>query len=181
MGRHNNEFTNARDVRCRAEAPNLGIGIGIGIASSHAFATKTTLDDLDMLDADRLFFVLLVDFGWNEMPALEGCINAVRHFSVFSGEGVHGEQCVERVMRRDRLGDRGDHSFEVFNDDGLQMPLAALAECARRRAVWQGEDLLHRSAHLPARMRLQRRACGALRQCAAMIDARIDSPSDSLI
>lgn len=109
-----------------------------------------------MLDAEKIFFVLLVDFRWNEISWLEERINTVRHFSVFAGEGVHSEQLAERVMRLDRLGYRGDHSFEVFNDDCQQMPLATLAERARRSAVWRGEGVLHRSVPMPGRMRLTR-------------------------
>ncbi len=45
-GRTINEFTDAWDIVCRADAPNLGIGID----SFHIFATKTSLDDLDLLD-----------------------------------------------------------------------------------------------------------------------------------
>ena len=151
-GRHINEFTTAWDVVCRADAPNLGIGID----SFHAFATKTSLEDLDMLDPDRIFLVQLADFMWNEIKSVEERINTARHFRVFPGEGVHSEALAELVMRLDRLGYRGDYSFEVFNDDYQQMPLPVVAERARRSAVWLGEDVLHRSAPLPGRMRLRR-------------------------
>ena len=151
-GRHVNEFTSAWDIVCRADAPNLGIGID----SFHAFATKTALEDLDMLDPDKIFLVQLADFMWNEIPSVEERINTARHFRVFPGEGVHSEQLAELVMRLDRLGYRGDYSFEVFNDDYQQMPLPTVAERARRSAVWLGEDVLHRSVPLPGRMRLRR-------------------------
>jgi sugar phosphate isomerase/epimerase len=151
-GRHVNEFTTAWDVVCRADAPNLGIGID----SFHAFATKTALEDLEMLDPDKIFLVQLADFMWNEIPSVEERINTARHFRVFPGEGVHSEQLAELVMRLDRLGYRGDYSFEVFNDDYQQMPLPTVAERARRSAVWLGEDVLHRSVPLPGRMRLRR-------------------------
>ena len=72
------------------------------------------------------------------------------------GEGVHNEALAELVMRLDRLGYRGDYSFEVFNDDDQQMPLPVVAARARRSAVWLGEDVLHRSAPLPGRMRSRR-------------------------
>jgi sugar phosphate isomerase/epimerase len=151
-GRHINEFTSAWDIVCRADAPNLGIGID----SFHAFATKTALEDIDMLDPDRIFLVQLADFMWNEVRSNEERIDTARHFRVFPGEGVHSEQLAELVMRLDRLGYRGDYSFEVFNDDYQQMPLPVVAERARRSAVWLGEDVLHRSVPLPGRMRLRR-------------------------
>ena len=151
-GRHVNEFTAAWDIVCRADAPNLGIGID----SFHAFATRTALEDLEMLDPDKIFLVQLADFMWNEIPSVEERIDTARHFRVFPGEGVHSEQLAELVMRLDRLGYRGDYSFEVFNDDYQQMPLPTVAERARRSAVWLGEDVLHRSVPLPGRMRLRR-------------------------
>ena len=151
-GRTINEFTTAWDVVCRADAPNLGLGID----SFHAFATKTALEDLDLLDPAKIFLVQLADFMWNEIPSVEERINTARHFRVFPGEGVHSEALAELVMRLDRLGYRGDYSFEVFNDDYQQMPLPAVAERARRSAVWLGEDVLHRSVPLPGRMRLRR-------------------------
>jgi sugar phosphate isomerase/epimerase len=150
-GRHVNEFTAAWDIVCRADVPNLGIGID----SFHIFATKTALDDLDLLDPDKIYLVQLADFMWNEIPSVEERINTARHFRVFPGEGVHSEQLAELVMRLDRLGYRGDYSFEVFNDDYQQMPLPMVAERARRCAIWLGEDVLHRSTPLPGRMRLR--------------------------
>ena len=151
-GRTINEFTTAWDVVCRADAPNLGIGID----SFHAFATKTSLEDLDMLDPQKIFLVQLADFMWNEIPSVEERINTARHFRVFPGEGVHSEQVAELVMRLDRLGYRGDYSFEVFNDDYQGVPLPIVAERARRSAVWLSEGVLHRSLPLPGRMRLKR-------------------------
>ena len=151
-GRHVNEFTSAWDIVCRADAPNLGIGID----SFHAVATKTALEDLGLLDPDKIFLVQLADFMWNEVRSNEERIDTARHFRVFPGEGVHSEQLAELVMRLDRLGYRGDYSFEVFNDDYQQMPLPVVAERARRSALWLGEDVLHRSVPLPGRMRLRR-------------------------
>ena len=151
-GRHINEFTTAWDIVCRADAPNLGIGID----SFHAFATQTSLENLDMLDPDKIFLVQLADFMWNEIKSVEERIDTARHFRVFPGEGVHSEALAELVMRLDRLGYRGDYSFEVFNDDYQQMPLPVVADRARRSAVWLSEDVLHRSAPLPGRMRLRR-------------------------
>ena len=153
-GRHVNEFPSAWDIVCRADAPNLGIGID----SFHAFATKTALDELDALDPEKIFLVQLADFMWNEVPSFEERIATARHFRVLPGEGVHSAQLAELVLRLDRLGYRGDYSFEVFNDDYQQMPLHTVTERARRSAVWLGEDVLRRSVPLPGRMRLRRNA-----------------------
>ncbi len=122
-GRTVNEFPQAWDIVCRADMPNLGIGID----SFHAFATRTPLEDLDILDPERIFLVQLADFMWQEVRSVEERISTARHFRVFPGEGVHSEQVAELVMRLDAMGYRGDYSFEVFNDDYQQMPLDAVA------------------------------------------------------
>ena len=54
-GRTINQFTEAWEVVSRADAPNLGIGID----SFHAFATKSSLDDLEMLP--RIYRQILVE------------------------------------------------------------------------------------------------------------------------
>jgi len=150
-GRTVNEFTLAWDVVSRADAPNLGIGID----SFHAFATKTSLDELDMLDPEKIFLVQLADFMWQDIRSVEERINTARHFRVFPGEGVHSQQLAELVMRLAALGYRGDYSFEVFNDDYLQIPLPVVAQRARRSAEWLGEEVLRRSVPLPNRMQLR--------------------------
>lgn len=150
-GRTVNEFPQAWDIVCRADMPNLGLGID----SFHAFATRTPLEDLDMLDPERLFLVQLADFMWQEVRSVEERISTARHFRVFPGEGVHSEQVAELVMRLDAMGYRGDYSFEVFNDDYQQMPLDTVAQRAYRSALWLGEDVLRRSVPLPGTLRLR--------------------------
>jgi sugar phosphate isomerase/epimerase len=152
-GRTINEFTTAWEVVSRADAPNLGIGID----SFHIFAAKTPLDALDELDPDKVFLVQLADFMWQETRSFEERMTTARHFRVFPGEGVHSEQVAELVTRLDTLGYRGDYSFEVFNDDYQQIPLSAVADRARRSALWLGEEVLRRSVPLPGAMRLKGR------------------------
>ena len=150
-GRHINEFTQAWDVVCRADAPNLGLAID----SFHIFATKTPLDALDELDPGKIFLVQLADFMWQEIRSVEERITTARTFRVFPGEGVHSEQLSEIVTRLDRLGYDGDYSFEVFNDDYQQMRPEMVAERGFRAAQWLGEDVLKRSIPLPGQMRLR--------------------------
>ena len=150
-GRTINEYTTAWDVVCRADAPNLGLGLD----SFHIFATKTSLDDLDLLDPRKIFLVQLADFMWQEIRTVEERISTARTFRVFPGEGVHSEQVADLITRLATLGYRGDYSFEVFNDDYQQMPLPLVAQRARASAVWLGEDVLRRSVPLPYRMRLK--------------------------
>lgn len=150
-GRTINEFPQAWDVVCRADAPNLGIGLD----SFHSFAMKTSLDELELIDPDKIFLVQLADFMWNEIRSVEERINTARHFRVFPGEGVHSQQVADMVLRLDRLGYRGDYSFEVFNDDYQQMRTNVVAERALRSAQWLGETILQRSVPLPGQMRLK--------------------------
>ena len=150
-GRTINEFPQAWDVVCRADAPNLGLGLD----SFHTFAMNTPLDELDMIDPQKIFLVQLADFMWNEIRSVEERINTARHFRVFPGEGVHSQQAADMVLRLDRIGYRGDYSFEVFNDDYQQMPLGRVADRAYRSALWLGETVLKRSVPLPGKMRLK--------------------------
>jgi len=151
-GRVINEFPQAWDIICQADMPNLGLGFD----SYHMFATNTSLDELDILDPDKIFLVQLADFMWTEIKSVEERIATARHFRVFPGEGVHSEALATLVTRLHGLGYRGDYSFEVFNDDYQQMPLPAVAERAWRSALWLGEDVLRRSVPLPNQMRLKR-------------------------
>ena len=152
-GRTINEFGAAWDVICRADMPNLGIGLD----SFHMVAAQSSLDDLDLLDAQKIFLVQLADFMWTEARSFEERMTTARHFRVFPGEGVHSDAIAELVLRLDALGYRGDYSFEVFNDDYQGIPLEAVCERARRAAVWLGEDVLRRAVPLPNRMRLKGR------------------------
>jgi sugar phosphate isomerase/epimerase len=150
-GRTINEFTTAWEVVSRADVPNLGIGLD----SFHMFATETPLDDLELLDPEKIFLVQLADFMWREIRSVEERITTARHFRVFPGEGVHSEALADVVRRLHALGYRGDYSFEVFNDDYQQIPLPVVAQRARRSALWLGEDVLRRSVPLPNQMRLR--------------------------
>jgi sugar phosphate isomerase/epimerase len=151
-GRTVNEFPQAWELICQADMPNLGLGFD----SFHMFATKTPLDELDMLDPRKIFLVQLADFMWTEIKSVEERIATARHFRVFPGEGVHSEALAALVARLHGLGYRGDYSFEVFNDDYQQMPLATVAARAHRSALWLGEDVLRRSVPLPNQIRLKR-------------------------
>jgi sugar phosphate isomerase/epimerase len=151
-GRSVNEFPQAWDLISQADMPNLGLGFD----SFHFFATKTPLEELEILDPDRIFLVQLADFMWNEIKTVEERISTARTFRVFPGEGVHSEALATLVLKLHALGYRGDYSFEVFNDDYQQMPLDTVAERASRAALWLGEDVLRRSVPLPNSIRLKR-------------------------
>jgi sugar phosphate isomerase/epimerase len=144
-GRHLNDSVGAWRVVERANAPNLGIGID----SFHSFATRTPTEVLQDIDPGKIFLVQLSDFMWQEIRSVEERIDTARHFRVFPGEGVHSDELRRLVIELDRMGYRGDYSFEVFNDDYTQLPLPVVAERARRSAAWLAEDVLHRAVPLP--------------------------------
>jgi sugar phosphate isomerase/epimerase len=150
-GRTVNEYTTAWEVVSRADCPNLGLCID----SFHILAAGTPLDAMDDLDASRIFLVQLSDFLWQETRTFEERMATARTYRVFPGEGVHTPQLTELVLRLDALGYAGDYSFEVFNDDYLQMPLAMVAERARRSTLWLAEDVLRRALPLPNQLRLR--------------------------
>jgi len=151
-GRSINEFPQAWEIVCRADMPNLGLGFD----SFHMFATQTPLDELDMLEPDKIFLVQLADFMWTEIKSVEERITTARHFRVFPGEGVHSAALAALVTKLHALGYRGDYSFEVFNDDYQQVPLPTVAQRAWRSALWLAEDVLQRSVPLPNQLRLKR-------------------------
>ena len=152
-GRTINEYTTAWDVVCRADAPNLGVCID----SYHILAAKTPLDAILDLDPAKIFLVQLSDFMWRETPTFEERMATARTYRVFPREGVHTEELIDLVQKLDRLGYAGDYSFEVFNDDFVQMPLPMVAERARKSALWLADDILRRSLPLPNQLKLRAR------------------------
>ena len=150
-GRTINEFTTAWDVVCRADCPNLGVCLD----SFHILAAGTPLDAIDDLDPSRIFLVQLSDFLWQDTPTFEERRETARTYRVFPGEGVHTAQLVDMVLKLDAIGYDGDYSFEVFNDDFVQLPLPMVAGRARKSALWLAEDVLRLSQPLPNQLRLR--------------------------
>ncbi len=150
-GRHLSDLGGAWAVVEEADYPNLGLAID----SYHIFAAGSGLDVLEDIDPSKIHLVQLSDFMWQDTPTAEERITTARHFRVFPGEGVHSQELATLVLKLDRLGYRGDYSFEVFNDDYLQLPLAYVAGRARASAVWLSEGVLRRTLPLPGAMRLR--------------------------
>ena len=147
-GRTINELCAAWDVVRRADAPNLGLGVD----SFHSLATEMPLDDLDAIDVRKIFLVQLSDFLWRDVRSSEERIETARHFRVFPGEGVHTAELADLVRRLVARGYRGDFSFEVFNDDYVQLRPSFVAARARRAAEWLGEEVLQRPVPLPSEL-----------------------------
>ena len=74
---------------------------------------------------------------------------------MFPGEGVHSEGLEQFVTKLDALGYIGDYSFDVYNDDYLQIPPEVVAARARQAADWLGETVLRRALPIPDMERLR--------------------------
>lgn len=143
-GRHVSEYPRAWEIVAEADRANLGLAID----SFHILATGTPAEPLEEIVAAKIFLVQLADFLWQEIRSREERMNTARHFRVFPGEGVHSAQVAELVRALDRMGYRGDYSFEVFNDDYAQLPQAVVAERARRSVKWLTDQVSRRSLPL---------------------------------
>jgi len=152
-GRHVNEFTQAWEIVADADRANLGLCLD----SFHILVNRTDTELLQEIDPRKIFLVQLSDFLWQEVRSAEERIETARHSRVFPGEGVHSDKVAAMVRELDEMGYRGDYSFEVFNDDYSQIPLPAVAQRARRSAIWLSEDVLRRSVPLPNQIRLRAR------------------------
>jgi sugar phosphate isomerase/epimerase len=127
-GRHVNLLTQAWEIVQEADRSNLGLCID----SYHAIANGGEIGAAKEIDPEKIFLVQLSDFLWQEARSPQDRMETARHYRVFPGEGVHSDQVFELVRILDHGGFRGDYSFEVFNDDYRQIPLATVAERARR-------------------------------------------------
>ena len=143
-GRHVNEVPHAWRLVEAADHPSLGLAID----SFHLLATATGLDALEDIDPRKIFLVQLADFMWQETRSPEERMDTARHLRVFPGEGVHNAEVAELVRRLDGAGYRGDYSFEVFNDDYVQLPLPVVAERARQSVKWLAGHVARRSLPL---------------------------------
>jgi sugar phosphate isomerase/epimerase len=150
------DFAAASDLVFRANCPNLGIAID----AFDVLAAGIPLDDLDAVDPDQIFLVQLSDYMWQEARTVEEQAATATHFRVFPGEGAHSEQLAAFVTKLDAIGYGGEYSFDVYNDDYLQMPPDAVAAHARRAAEWLGENVLRRALPVPDMERLRRAARG---------------------
>ncbi|MEO6749527.1 MAG: sugar phosphate isomerase/epimerase [Casimicrobiaceae bacterium] len=146
-GRFVSDVASAWDLVERADRHNLGLAID----SYHMLATGTPMSALEDIDPAKVLFVQLADFMWQSTPTPDDRRETARHFRVFPGEGAHSDQIAALMRALDDLGYDGDYSFEVFNDDYVQMPLTMVAARARRSVQWLLQQVPQRS--LPFRRR----------------------------
>lgn len=148
------DFRAAGEAVYRANCPNLGVAID----AFDVLATAIPQDELDALDPDQIFLVQLSDYTWQELRSTEEQAATATHFRVFPGEGAHSEQLAAFVTRLDANGYYGNYSFDVYNDDYLQMPPDVVAARALAAAEWLGETVLRRALPVPNVERLRRPA-----------------------
>ncbi len=149
-GRAVHDLFGAWDMVERADMPNLGLAIDI----ADTVLAGVALDDLDLIEPDKIFVVRLADVfdaAGHEADASGG----TPWRRVFPGEGPRSVPLAALVLQLAEMGFRGDYSFEIFNDDYRQLPLPTVAGRARRSAIWLAEDILRRSTPLPGQMQLR--------------------------
>ena len=145
------DLATASDIVYHAACHNLGLAIdAFDILVAH-----TADEDIDALDPTQIFLVQLSDFMWNAIRTTAEQQATATHFRVFPGEGAHSEALAKLVRQLDNLGYGGDFSFDVYNDDYLQMPAETVAERARRSSEWLGETVLRRALPVPNLERLR--------------------------
>ncbi|MES2262617.1 MAG: sugar phosphate isomerase/epimerase family protein [Pseudomonadota bacterium] len=142
-GRHINQYQQSWEVVEMADHANLGVVID----SFHMLANQADFDGLRDIPSSKIAMVQLSDFMWRDIRSAEERLETARHLRVFPGEGTHSAELSDLLRRLDRGGYRGDYSFEVFNDDYLQLSPELVAGRAHRAAKWVTDQVLRRTSH----------------------------------
>ena len=143
-GRHVNQYSQSWEAVALADHANLGVVLD----SFHILANNSELDSLDDIPSHKIALVQLSDYMWRDIRSAEERLETARHLRVFPGEGTHSVELSEMLMRLDRGGYRGDFSFEVFNDDYLQVPPEIVGRRAYQSAKWVTDQVLRRSLNV---------------------------------
>ncbi|MDQ2822302.1 MAG: sugar phosphate isomerase/epimerase [Pseudomonadota bacterium] len=140
-GRHVNQPAQAWDVVEMSGHANLGLVID----AFHVLARAADLHCLNDIPSHKIFLVQLSDFLLPTLNTDDYRLHTARHGRVFPGAGSHSDELADLLLRLDHGGYRGDYSFEVANDDYLQLPPAVVAGYAYRSARWVIDQALRRS------------------------------------
>ena len=97
---------------------------------------RSQLDALDLIRADKIAFVQLSDYIGKPIDNFMARRDTARSARVFPGEGAHSLATAQLVRTLERMGYQGDYSFEVFNEDYQQLPLALVSQRAARSVAW---------------------------------------------
>jgi sugar phosphate isomerase/epimerase len=136
------EFGQAWDLVCMADMPNLGLCLDV----ADVLTSTSSDNDLEMLDAEKLFLVQLADTLGNTIPPAR----------LFPGEGEHSAELATMLTTLHDLGYRGDYCLSAQNADYLHLPADRVVRRAWDSALWLGQDVLQRSVPLPNQIRLKR-------------------------
>ena len=125
-GRHTRRWSQAWDIVRRADHPALGLVLD----SFHTLALGDTLQGLDAVPADKIFFVQLADAPRMSMDVLGWS----RHYRNFPGQG----DLPVADFARDVLqaGYAGPLSLEIFNDEFRAAPARQTALDGLRSLIW---------------------------------------------
>ena len=123
--------------------------LGLAFDAFHFVARQASLETLEEVYPGKLFLVQLSDFMGSAPATPEERRETARHLRVFPGEGAHSEDLAALIRAVDRIGYEGAYSFEVFNDDYLQMHPSRIAQRAKRALEWITGHVSRRS--LPVR------------------------------
>jgi sugar phosphate isomerase/epimerase len=140
-GRHVNQFSQSWDAVALADHANLGVVLD----SFHILANNADLEELEEIPGEKIALVQLSDYMWRDIRSPEERLETARHLRVFPGEGAHSQELSTMLRRLSRVGYAGDFSFEVFNDDYVQLAPDIVAQRAHRSAKWVTDQVLRRS------------------------------------
>jgi sugar phosphate isomerase/epimerase len=146
-GRHVNQYEQSWEAVEMADHANLGVVLD----SFHMLANGASLERLEEIPSHKIAMVQLSDYMWRDIRSAEERLETARHLRVFPGEGAHSGELADLLRRLDRGGYRGDYSFEVFNDDYLQLSPDIVGRRAHRAAKWVTDQVLRRSLELRRR------------------------------
>lgn len=125
-GRHVRSWRDAWQIVQRADHPALGLVLD----SFHTLALGDTLQGLEAVPADKLFFVQLADAPRLSMDVLSWS----RHYRNFPGQGELAVAGFTRAVLQ--AGYRGPLSLEVFNDAFRAAPARLTARDGLRSLIW---------------------------------------------
>lgn len=140
-GRHVNQYMQSWEAVDMANHANLGVVLD----SFHMLANDADIDELDAIPSHKIALVQLSDYMWRDIRSAEERLETARHLRVFPSEGTHSPELSHLLRRLDHNGYRGDFSFEVFNDDYLQLSPDLVAQRAHAAAKWVTDQVLRRS------------------------------------
>ena len=145
-GRHINQYEQSWQAVELADHANLGVVID----SFHMLANQANFDAIDDIPSGKIAMVQLSDYMWRDIRSAEERLETARHLRVFPGEGTHSQELSDLLRRLDKNAYRGDYSFEVFNDDYLQLSPEVVAARAHASAKWVTDQVLRRSLNMRA-------------------------------